>query len=110
MISILLFFMLTISLFAIFSSASTVQAKSNEQFDPKDTDSLVDLARKCITVVKDEMVRGDMAVAGMFINMADQILAQANPDSVMNNNQNVTITITPHMCDWYDPESGKEYR
>ena len=101
---------LSFSFLVLVTPTNFIGAQLNEQPTPKDTKSLVDLARKCLNVARDEIKRGDLPIALVFVNMADQILAQGNPDNRADNDQNITIKIGPNMCNWDDPESGERYR
>ena len=90
--------------------------------------SLADLGKKCVNVLRDELSRGDLPVAILFVVKIDQILsAISGNNSNIVSNSNVTASTTlpspaasqpntpggsinPYMCDWDDPESGQVYR
>ena len=102
---------ISFSFMIIFTPTIYIQGSElNNQSNLKDTDSIVELARKCLNVARDEIKRGDLPIALVFVNYADQILAQANSDNIIENNKTSNIKINPNMCNWDDPESGKSYR
>jgi hypothetical protein len=98
------------SFFVIFTPMSIQGIELNSQPNLKDTNSIIELARKCLNVAKDEIQRGDLPIAFMFVDRTDYILAQASCNNTMNNERDSTITLKSNMCNWDDPESGEKYR
>jgi hypothetical protein len=90
--------------------------------------SLAELGKKCVNVLRDELSRGDLPVAILFVVKIDQILSaiSGNNSNIVNNSTATASTtlpspaasqpgtpggsINPYMCDWDDPESGQIYR
>ena len=89
-------------------SIQGIELKS--QSNIKDTSSIIELARKCLNVAKDEIQRGDLPIAFMFVDRTDYILAQANSNNTMNNEKDSSLNLNLNMCNWDDPESGEKYR
>ena len=111
MVPILNLLVISFSFLIMFTPIISIQeSEFNSQSNLKDTDSIVELARKCLNVAKDEIKRGDLPIAFMFVDRTDYILAQANVDNTMNNEKNSTMELNTNMCNWDDPESGEKYR
>jgi len=70
---------------------------------------LASLARKCINVVKSELRNHDMPVAFTFLGITERIISAIGGNYTTEAN-NITLTIQPTMCDWFDPESKTEIK
>jgi hypothetical protein len=115
------------------------QAQNVTTKDPIDTNasnlsslsspsSLAELGKKCVNVLRDELSRGDLPVAILFVMKIDQILSAisgSNSSIISDSDSNSTAmfpstavsqpdtpvgSINPYMCNWDDPESGQIYR
>jgi hypothetical protein len=85
------------------STTVSENAKSNMTVSEMAT-----LANKCLRVVQSELRNHDMPVAFTFLGITEKVISAIAGNT--SNPDNLTITIQPGMCDWFDPESKSQIR
>jgi len=69
---------------------------------------LASLANKCLSVVKNELRNHDMPVAFTFLGITEKVISAIEGNT--SNPDNLTVTVQPGICDWFDPESKAQIR